>query len=157
MAMSLTVAVAALGASGDAAWRAVARKAPFPVYRPQRTLGLVFNGVQLAPFTHCLGASWGNPRSGKGPHFNLDEPANTSRCGQPGVATQVATTTINHVKVEVLVQCPSWPRCGVKNGSTNGFFLIFVPESRHYAIQLTSRHISLSHFLEIAHSFTRVR
>lgn len=159
VAAVLVAAVAAVGASGDAAWRAVARKAHFAVYRPQRTLGLVFNGVSLTPYYGCLVASWGNPRSGKGPHFSLGEPADTPRCGQPGVVTQATTTVIKGVTVEVLVQCPTWPRCGIKNGSTNGEFLLFVPErvSAHYAIQLESRHISLVRFLEIAHSFTRVR
>jgi hypothetical protein len=75
------------------------------------------------------------------------------------VATKVATTVINHVKVGVLAQCPTWPRCGIKNGSTNGEFLLFVPEhvSKHYTIQLDSRHVRLARFLKIAHSFTRVR
>jgi hypothetical protein len=159
VAAALATAVAAVGASGEAAWHAAASHARFPVYRPQRTLGLRFDGVGLTRYYGCLVASWGNPRSAKGPHFALDEPGDTSRCGQPGVATKVATTVINHVQVPVLVQCPTWPRCRIKNGSTNGEFLLFVPEhvSRHYAIQLDSRHISLARFLEIAHSFTRVR
>jgi hypothetical protein len=80
--------------------------------------------------------------------------------GRPSASdSQVATTTINGVKVGVLVQCPAWPKCTVKDGETDGSFLLFVPEhvSKHYAIQLDGRHISLAHFLEIAKSFTRVR
>jgi hypothetical protein len=52
----------------------------------------------------------------------------------------------------VLVQCPAWPKCTVKDGETDGFFLLFVPEhvSKHYAIQLDSRHISLERFLHVA-------
>jgi hypothetical protein len=159
VAATLASAVVAVGASSDAQWRAAASHARFPVYRPQQTLGVVFDGVQLTKETGCLVAGWGNPRSAKGPHFGLYEPGDTSRCGQPGVATTVATTVINDEKVEVLVQCATWPRCGIKNGSTNGTFLLFVPEhvSRHYTIQLDSRHLRLARFLEIAHSFTRVR
>jgi hypothetical protein len=159
VAATLTTTAGAVGASGKAAWRAVARHAHFAVYRPRRTLGLVFDGVHLTPTTGCLVANWGNPRSAKGPHLGLSEPGDTSRCGQPGVATKVATTVINHVKVPVLVQCPTWPRCGIKNGSTNGAFLLFVPEhvAKRYTIQLGSSHVGLARFLEVAHSFARVR
>ena len=75
------------------------------------------------------------------------------------MASQVTTTTIHGEKVGVLVQCPGWPKCTAKDGETDGFFLMFVPEqvSKHYAIQLESKHISLAHFLEIARSFARVR
>jgi hypothetical protein len=142
-----------------ARWRTVARRAAFPVYRPPEPLGLRFDGVELVRYTGCLTARWGNPQSSAGRHFDLGEPGDTSRCGQPGVASQVATTTINGVKVRVLVQCRAWPKCTVKDGETDGFFLLFVPEhvSKYYAIQLDSRHISLAHFLKIAKSFTRVR
>ena len=156
----MALAAMSAAAAGDLAarWRTVAQRAAFPVYRPLQTLGLRFDGVELARYTACLTASWGNPQSYTGPHFDLGEPGDTSRCGQPGVASQVATTTINGVKVGVLVQCPAWPKCTVKDGETDGFFLLFVPEhvSKHYAIQLESRHISLARFLEIAQSFTRV-
>jgi hypothetical protein len=159
----LCVALAAMSAvaSGYLAgtWRTIAQRAAFPVYRPLQTLGLRFDGVELVPHTGCLTANWGNPKSYAGPHFGIGEPANTSRCGQPGVFNQVATTTINGDKVGVNVQCSAWPKCTVKDGETDGFFLLFVPEhvSAHYAIQLDSRHISLAHFLEIAKSFARVR
>lgn len=154
------VALAAMAAvaAGDLArtWGTIAQRAAFPVYRPLQTLGLRFDGVKLVPHTGCLTASWGNPESGPG--FAIGEPANTVRCGQPGVANQVATTTINGEKIGVTVQCRRWPKCTAKDGETDGFFLIFVPEhvSKQYAIQLESKHISLSHFLEIAKSFTRV-
>jgi hypothetical protein len=157
----LCVALAAMSAvaAGDLAstWRTIAQRAAFPVYRPLQTLGLRFDGVKLIPHTGCLTASWGNPKSGPG--FSIGEPANTVRCGQPGVLNRVATTTINGEKVGVLVQCPAWPKCTAKDGETDGFFLIFVPEhvSKHYAIQLGSKHISQAHFLEIARSFARVR
>jgi hypothetical protein len=153
----LGVALATMSAvaAGDLAarWRTVARRAAFPVYRPLQTLGLRFDGVELVRYTGCLTASWGST----GPHFAIAEPGDTSRCGQPGVASRVATTTINGVKVDVLVQCRAWPKCTVKDGETDGFFLLFVPEhvSKQYAIQLESKHISLPHFLEIAKSFKR--
>jgi hypothetical protein len=159
----LCVALVAMSAvaTGDLArtWRTTAQRAAFPVYRPLQTLGLRFDGVKLVPQTGCLTASWGNPKSNAGSHFNIGEPANTVRCGQPGVANQVATTTINGDRVGVLVQCPAWPKCTVRDGERNGFFLLFVPEhvSRHYAIQLESKNISLAHFTEIAKSFVRVR
>src|SRR5579862_111155 len=161
--VALCVALAAVSAvaAGDPGktWRTVAQRAAFPVYRPLQTLGLQFDGVKLAPHTGCLTANWGNPKSNAGSHFNIGEPANTVRCGQPGVANQVATSTINGDKVGVLVQCPAWPKCTLRDGETDGFFLLFVPEhvSRHYAIQLESKHISLAHFLKIARSFVRVR
>ena len=157
----LFVALAAMSAvaAGELAgtWRTIAQRAAFPVYRPLQTLGLRFDGVKLVPHTGCLTASWGNPPSGS--DFTIGEPANTVRCGQPGVANQVATTTINGDKVGVLVQCAAWPKCTVKDGETDGFFLLFVPEhvSGHYAIQLESQHISQAHFLEIAKSFARVK
>ena len=156
----IAAAMSATAAGNPAAtWGTVAQRAAFPVYRPLQTLGLRFERVRLARYTGCLTAGWGNPQSHAGPHFGIYEPGDTSRCGQPGVASQVATTTINGVKVGVLVQCPTWPKCTVKDGETDGSFLLFVPEdvSKYYAIQLFSRHISLAHFLEIAKSFTRVR
>lgn len=159
----LCVSLAAMStvAAGDltGTWRTIAQRAAFAVYRPLQTLGLHFDGVKLVPHTGCLTAGWGNPRSSSGSHFSIGEPADTPRCGQPGVAKQVATTTINGDRVGVLVQCPAWPKCTVKDGETDGFFLLFVPEhvSEHYAIQVESKHISLAHFLEIAKSFTRVR
>jgi hypothetical protein len=159
VAVIAPAAVSAAAAGGLAAtWRTIAQRADFPVYRPLQTLGLSFGGVQLARYTGCLTAGWGNRQSRTGPHFTIDEPGDSSRCGQPGIANQVATTTINGVKVEVLVQCAASPKCTLKDGETNGEFLLFVPEhvGKHYAIQLDSRHIALAHFLEIAKSFTRV-
>ena len=161
-AVALCVALAAMSAAatGDPAvtWSTIAQRAAFPVYRPLQTLGLRFDGVKLARYTGCLTAGWGSPGSYAGPHFGIYEPGDSSRCGQPGVASQVATTSINGVNLEVLVQCAAWPKCTIKDGETNGSFLLFVPEhvSKHYAIQLDSRHIPLAHFLEIAKSFTRV-
>jgi hypothetical protein len=156
----IAAAMSAAAAGNVAAtWSTTAQRAAFPVYRPLQTLGLRFDGVRLARYTGCLTAGWGNPQSYAGPHFGIDEPGDTSRCGQPGVATPVATATINGVKVKVLVQCPAWPKCTVKDGETDGVLLLFVPEraGKHYAIQLDSRHISVAHFLEIAKSFTSVR
>jgi hypothetical protein len=159
--VAVIAAAMSAAAAGDpaATWGTIAQRAAFPVYRPLQTLGLRFDGVRLARYTGCLTAGWGNPQSQAGPHFGIDEPGDTSRCGQPGVASPVATVTINGVKVTVLVQCPAWPKCTVKDGETDGVLLLFVPEraGKHYAIQLDSRHISLAHFLEIAKSFTSVR
>ena len=159
--IAVIAAAASAAAAGDlaATWRTIAQRAAFPVYRPLQTLGLRFDGVTLARYTGCLLASWGNPQSHAGPHFMIYEPGDTSRCGQPGVANEVATAKINGVKVEVLAQCAAWPKCTVKDGETNGILLLFVPEraGKHYAIQLQSAHVSLQHFLKIATSFTRVR
>ena len=140
----------------QAMWHDAAGKARFPVYRPRQTLGVPFNGVQLSG---CLVATWGDSHSSKGPHFDLHEPGDSVRCGQPGEAVQVATTVINGASVQVLVQCPTVPRCTVQDGQSRGEFLLFVPEPgpNHYTIQLDSTHLPLDSFLKIAKSFTRVR
>jgi hypothetical protein len=159
--IAVIAAVMSASAAGNpaATWGTIAQRAAFPVYRPLQTLGLGFDGVRLDRYTGCLTAGWGNPQSHAEPDFGIYEPGDTVRCGQPGVASPVATATINGVRVKVLVQCPAWPKCTVKDGETDGVLLLFVPEraGKHYAIQLDSRHISLAHFLEIAKSFTRVR
>ena len=141
-----------------AAWHKIAQRARFPVYRPTQTVGLKLAGLVLNT-DGCLVGGYGNPRSNKGPHFGVYEPAGTVMCGQAGVATQVATAVVNGVKVQVLVQCAAWPKCTTKDGETKGEFLLFVPESgaKHYTIQLQSMHVSLSDFLKVARSFTRVQ
>lgn len=152
---SLTVSASAY--EGQANWQKIARGAKFPVYRPRQTLGLEREGLMLTSYG-CVTAAWGNARSSKGPHFGIDEPGNSSQCGQPGVATEVATVLINGIKAQVLVQCPAWPRCTRNDGQTNGIFLIFVPERApaHYVIQLQSTHVGFSDFVKIAESFTKV-
>jgi hypothetical protein len=109
----------------------------------------------------CLLAGWGKPPFfQQGPlTFGVYEPAGTVMCGQAGVATQVATAVVNGVKVQVLIQCATWPKCTIKDGETKGGFLLFVPErgAKHYTIQLDSAHVSLSDFLKVAWSFIRVR
>jgi hypothetical protein len=159
VAGALLAAVVAAAADNQAAWHKVAVQAKFPVYQPRQTLGLEFDGVLLTRYYGCLEARWGNLRSSKARQFGVYEPAGTSMCGQPGVATQVATAVISGVKVQVLVQCATWPRCTIKDGETRGEFLLFVPEhgAKHYTIQLDSVHVSLSDFLKVARSFTRVR
>jgi hypothetical protein len=140
-----------------ARWRKAADRAGFAVYRPRQTLGLKLSDLVLTA-SGCLQASYGNHGSMKGPHFGLYEPANTSQCGQPGDAAEVAPAVINGVNVPVLVQCATLPKCTTKDGETNGVFLLFVPEHAgpHYAIQLQSSHVSLSDFLKVARSFTKV-
>ena len=157
-ASALLAAAAAPAANDQATWQKIAKRAGFPVYRPRRTLGLEFDSVLLTRYYGCLEAGWGNVRSTKTPHFGFYEPGDSSRCGQPGVANQVATAVINGVKVPVLVQCRTWPKCTIRDGETNGEFLLFVPEqgAKHYAIQLDSTRVSLSDFLSVARSFTRV-
>jgi len=141
------------------AWHKIARRAKFPVYRPRQTLGLNLAGLVLDR-DGCLLADWGKPTfSSQGPHFGVFELAGTIMCGQAGVATQVATAVVNRVRLQVLVQCPTWPKCTIKDGETKGEFLLFLPErgAKHYTIQLDSAHVSLSDFLKVARSFTRVR
>jgi hypothetical protein len=141
-----------------AIWHKIAQRARFPVYRPTQTLGLKLAGLVLDR-DGCLLAGWGKPPfSSNGPHFGVYEPAGTVMCGQAGVATQVATAVVNGVKAQVLVQCATWPKCTIKDGETKGEFLLFVPErgAKHYSIQLQSMHVSLSDFLKVANSFTRV-
>lgn len=106
----------------------------------------------------CLISAWGSTRTGNGPHFSIDEPGVTSQCGQPGEAIQVSSATIHTKKVAVLVQCPHLPHCTVRDGETDGVFIMFVPErgAPHYVIQLQSSHVSLHGFVRIARSFVRV-
>jgi hypothetical protein len=148
-------------------WSKIARRAAFPVYRPLDTLGLRFNGAGLArgapgipsADTGCLSASWGDLHSGRHARLAIDEPGDSIRCGQPGEATHVATVVVNGVKVQVLVQCAAFPKCTIKDGETDGEFLLFVPEraAKRYAIQLDSAHVSLSDFVKVARSFTKVK
>jgi hypothetical protein len=159
LASALLAASAAPAANSQQTWHKIAQRAGFPVYRPTKTLGLKLSGLVLDR-DGCLLAGWGKPPfSSKGRHFGLYEPGGSSMCGQPGVATQVGKTIIGGIKVDVFVQCPAWPKCTIKDGETTGIFLVFVPErgGRHYAIQLQSRHVTLSDFLKVARSFTRVR
>ena len=144
--------------ASQSAWSRIARRAAFPVYRPLATLGLSFDGVSLAAHTGCLVATWANLHSGRGPRLAIAEPGDSVRCGQPGVATTVAREVVNGVKVPVLVQCPTFPNCTIKDGETTGEFLLFVPEraAKHYTIQLGSDHVSFRDFLKVARSFTRV-
>jgi hypothetical protein len=154
-AESLTVSASAY--VGQANWQKIAQGAKFPVYRPRQTLGLELEGPLLNS-SGCLTAAWGDARSSKGPHFGIYEPGDSTQCGQPGVATEVATVPINGIEAHVLVECPAWPRCTRSNGQTNGAFVIFVPERgpAHYAIQLQSTHVGFSDFVKIARSFTKV-
>ncbi len=164
VAWVLLTAVAARGAENQpAAWRKIAQRAPFPVYRPRQTLGLKASGPVLAKYSGCLQAGYGNPRSRQHPDFGFYEPGGSARCGQPGLAVQVATAMINGVEVHVTVPLGGpcqFKRCTIKDGATtkNGF-LLFVPEpaGKHYSIQLQSIQISLSHLLKVARSFVRVR
>jgi hypothetical protein len=159
LASALLAAAAAPAANSPATWHKIAQRSRFPVYRPTKTLGLKLSGLVLER-DGCLLAGWGKPPfSSKGRHFGLYEPGNSSICGQPGVATPVGKTIIAGVKVDVFVQCLAWPKCTVKDGETKGRFLLFVPErgGGHYTIQLQSSHVSLSNFLKVARSFTRVR
>jgi hypothetical protein len=148
--------VAASVANDATKWQAIARRAGFPVYRPTQTLGLKLAGLTLST-SGCLIAGYDNPRSRNGPQFGFDEPGDSESCGQPGIANQVAAASINGIKVEVLVQCGTVPKCTVKDGVRNGF-LLFVPERtpKHYFIQLQSKHMSLTRFLKVAKSFTNV-
>jgi hypothetical protein len=148
--------VAASVANDAAKWQAIAARAGFPVYRPTQTLGLTLSGLTLST-SGCLIAGYESPRSRNGPQFGFDEPGDSESCGQPGIANQVAAASINGIKVEVLVQCGTVPKCTVKDGVRNGF-LLFVPERtpKHYFIQLQSKHMSLARFLQVAKSFTKV-
>lgn len=71
------------------------------------------------------------------------------------VATPVATTVFTGVKLHVLGQCATWPRCTIKDGETKGAFLLFAPGrgAKPYTIQLDSAHVSRD-FLKVARSFT---
>ncbi|HWF34389.1 MAG TPA: hypothetical protein VG295_03430 [Solirubrobacteraceae bacterium] len=148
------VAVTGAGAASPLTWHDAAKRARFHVYRPHQTLGLKQSGLVL---DHgCLLAGWGTRT---GPHFGLYEPGDSVACGQPGEATTVAKAVINGVGVDVLVQCPTLPKCTIKDGERKGELLLFVPEraGSHYSIQLQSMHIALGDFLKVARSFRRIR
>jgi sugar lactone lactonase YvrE len=139
-------------------WHQAAQRVRFPVYRPRHTLALTPTGPTINE-SGCLLAGWGKPRSRRGPHLGLYEPANTAQCGQPGIANQVATAHIHGRRAPVLAQCQRVPRCSVRDGETSGELLMFVPERgpAHYTIQLQSTHVSLRDFVKVARSFVRVR
>jgi hypothetical protein len=134
-------------------WHAASRRVRFPVYRPRQTLGLSGSGLLL--HDGCLLAGWGTR---KGAHFGLYEPGNSVQCGQPGEAASVGQTVVNGVRVHILVQCSTLPKCTIRDGERKGELLIFVPEKKpsHYTIQLQSMHVALRDFLRVARSFHRV-
>jgi hypothetical protein len=138
-------------------WQQAAARVHTPVYRPRVTLGIKPQMLAVNQGGCVIGA-WGSTKNRKGPHFSIDEPANTSQCGQPGEADQVSSATINGKRVPVLVQCPHIPHCTAHDGQTDGVFIMFVPERgpNHYSIQLESSHVALHGLLRIARSFVRV-
>jgi hypothetical protein len=156
LAVLAGVQTAAAGAS-SLTWQQAAARVHTPVYRPRVTL-------QIKPQTlavnqgGCVIGGWGSTKNRKGPHFSIDEPANTSQCGQPGEVDQVSSATINGKRVPVLVQCPHIPHCTAHDGQTDGVFIMFVGERgpNHYSIQLESSHVALHGLLRIARSFVRV-
>ncbi len=156
------VAALALLPAADAAtpaltWQQAAARLHAPVYRPRVTLGIKPQ-VLVINQGGCLIGAWGATKTQKGPHFSIDEPGVTPQCGQPGEADQVSTAVIHGKKVSVLVQCRHLPHCTVHDGETDGFFIIFVPESgaKNYVIQLGSSHVSLRNLIRVAKSFVRV-
>ena len=138
-------------------WQQAAGRLHAPVYRPRVTLGIKPQALVINQ-GGCLIAAWGSAKTQKGPHFSADEPGVTPQCGQPGEADEVSTAVIHGKKVSVLVQCRHLPHCTVHDGETDGFFIIFVPESgaKDYVIQLGSSHVSLRNLIRVAKSFVRV-
>jgi hypothetical protein len=157
-ALAVLGAVPAFGAAAHSlTWQQAAARVHTPVYRPRVTLGIKPQMLAVNQGGCVIGA-WGNSRPRKSPNFSIDEPANTSQCGQPGEAQQVSSTTINSKKVPILVQCPHLPHCTAHDGQTDGVFIMFVPERgpSHFSIQLESSHVALHGLLRIARSFVRV-
>jgi hypothetical protein len=156
LAALVLVAVAHAGPR-NLTWQQAAARVSAPVYRPRVTLGIKPQTLAVNS-GGCLIGAWGSNKTGKGPHFSIDEPGVTPQCGQPGEADQVSTAVIHSKKVPVLVQCPHIPHCTVHDGETDGFFIMFVPESgaKHYVIQLGSSHVSLHDLIRVARSFVRV-
>jgi hypothetical protein len=156
------VAALALVPAADAGapaltWQQAAARLHAPVYRPSVTLGIKPQTLVINQ-GGCLIGAWGSAKTQKGPHFSIDEPGDTSQCGQPGEADEVSTVAIHGTRVHVLVQCGHIPHCTVHDGETDGVFIIFVPESgaRHYVIQLNSSHVMLRDLVRVARSFVRV-
>lgn len=161
LAALVLMAVALVPAAGAhtpaLTWQQAAARLHAPVYRPSVTVGLKQQPLVINQ-GGCLIGAWGSAKTQKGPHFSIDEPGDTSQCGQPGEADQVATTVIHGKRVTVLVQCRHIPHCTVHDGETDGVFIIFVPEkgARQYVIQLGSSHLSLRNLEKVARSFVRV-
>jgi hypothetical protein len=162
LAAVLLSAVAAPAADTQARWHTVAARSKFPIYRPKQTLGLKLSILKLYPClvtprgTRYLAADYGKP-GGKGPHFGAWE-MYPYLCGNPGEANPVTSAVIKGVKVKVLVFCRSpGPTCTIKDGFKNGF-LLYLRErgAKRTRIQLIASHVSLSDFLKIARSFTKV-
>jgi hypothetical protein len=155
--LALAVVPAADAGAPALTWQQAAARLHAPVYRPRVTLGIK---PQTLVINHggCLIGGWGSTKTGKGPHFSIDEPGVTPQCGQPGEADQVSTAVIHGKKVPVLVQCGHIPHCTVHDGETDGVFIMFVPESgaKDYVIQLGSSHVTLRNLVRIARSFVRV-
>jgi hypothetical protein len=156
--VALAVVPAADAGAPALSWQQAAARLHAPVYRPRVTVGLKQQPLVINQ-GGCLIGAWGSAKTLKGPHFSIDEPGDTSHCGQPGEADQVATTVIHGKKVTVLVQCRHIPHCTVHDGETDGVFIIFVPEkgAKQYVIQLGSSHLSLQNLEKVARSFVRVK
>jgi hypothetical protein len=148
------------GAGNQPSWHTVALQSAFPVYRPRQTLGLKLSLLKLTPCsanTRFLVANYGNSGSNKGPHVHLYE-SSPEVCGNPGEASPVTKAAINGVNVQVSVYC-NLPvqKCTIKDGFSHGFLLVFSERgAKRTAIALDSIHVSLSDFLKVARSFTKV-
>jgi hypothetical protein len=154
---ALSAVPAADAGAPSLTWQQAAARLHAPVYRPRVTVGIKPQTLAINQ-GGCLIGGWGSTKTQKGPHFSIDEPGITPRCGQPGEAVRVATTIIHAKKVTVLVQCRHLPHCTAHDGETDGVFIMFVPEkgARQYVIQLESSHLSLRNLEKVARSFVRV-
>jgi hypothetical protein len=154
---ALAVVPATAAGAPALTWQQAAARLHAPVYRPRVTMGIKQQPLVINQ-GGCLIGAWGSAKTLKGPHFSIDEPGDTSQCGQPGEADEVATTVIHGKKVTVLVQCRHIPHCTVHDGETDGVYIMFVPEkgAKQYVIQLGSSHLSLANLEKVARSFVRV-
>ena len=139
-------------------WQQAAQRSRFPVYRPRRSSALKPSVVRVSS-SGCVNAVWGSVTTGTSPYLILYQPGESVQCGQAGEANQVATAVIHGTKVNVLVQCNRIPHCSVRDGETQGIFILSVPEpgSPHYSVEFQSHHMLLRDLLTVARSLVRVR
>ena len=143
-----------------------AAEADFPVYKPQRTLGLKARVITVA--NTCVPdagkrmviANYGRPGGG-GPQLGIWQ-AKPFVCGNAGESRPYRTVRIHHQKVQVRVSCESpEPECKLNKGRIHSFLLDMRlhtgPNHRLTAIGMLSSEVSFARFVRVARSLRRVK
>jgi hypothetical protein len=140
-----------------------AAEADFPVFKPQRTLGLKARVVTVANLCvpevgkRMVIANYGR-RSGRGPQIGIWQ-AKPFVCGDPGESRPYRSVRIRHRNVQVRVSCESpEPQCKLHKGRIHSFLLRMPVRSgnRVTAIGMLSSHVRFARFVQVARSLRRV-